>query len=397
MELETSGQNGDLGVMKRPRICLASPRYFEKMVARCVDYEFEDTICQLDDVDLIETVPKFWLPVGKSVVFRLWHHLSSKFALLNPGCKALRLSKDYDLFMAVCMNPWDLLYLNAIKGWKQRCQISVCWIDELWTRTLPYLKNLLLVLSRFDYVVIGCRGTLQPLQKLVKSPCVYLPPGVDAVRFCPYPNPIHRSIDVFNIGRRSPVTHAALLKMAEQNRIFYIYDTIPSSTMFPDNYQQHRQLIANMAKRSRYFIVNTAKVDRHSETKGQNELGFRFFEGAAAGTVMIGQPPDNQTFKEHFDWPDAVIPMAFDEPDISTFLTHLDSEPERLAEIRKNGVIQSLLRHDWVYRWKAILDIVGLKPRPALVAREQRLKQLAEIVNNADTQFVCDTADAYSG
>jgi hypothetical protein len=379
MQAKTSEQNGDLGVLKRPRICLATLRYFEKIVARCVDYEFEDVICEIDDVDLIGTVPKFWLPVGKSLVFRLWHHLSSKFALLNPGYRTLRLSKDYDLFFAMCMNPWDLLHINAIKGWRQRCQTSVCWIDEIWTRALPYLKNLLQVLSRFDYVIIGCSGTIQPIQKLVQSPCSYLPPGVDAIRFSPYPNPLHRSIDVFNIGRRSPVTHAALLKMAEQNRIFYIYDTIHSSLMFPDNYQQHRQLLANMVKRSRYFIVNAAKFDDHIE---QDEVGFRFFEGAAAGTVMIGKPPENQTFKEHFDWPDAVIPMAFDEPDVAKFLKKLDSETEHLAEIRKNGVVQSLLRHDWAYRWRAILDMVGLAPRPALVAREQRLKQLAESVQN---------------
>jgi hypothetical protein len=353
------------------------------MVARCVDYEFEDVICEVDDVDLIGTVPKFWLPVGKSLVFRLWHHLSSKFALLNPGYKTLQISKDYDLFFAMCMNPWDLLYINAIKGWRQRCQTSVCWIDEIWTRALPYLKNLLPVLSRFDYVIIGCSGTIQPIQKIVQSSCFYLPPGVDAVQFSPWPNPFHRSIDVLNIGRRSPVTHAALLKMAELDQIFYIYDTIHSSQMFPDNYRQHRQLLANMAKRSRYFIVNVAKFDDHIE---QDEIGFRFFEAAAAGTVMIGEPPENQAFRENFDWPDAVIPMAFDEPDVAKFLKKLDSEPERLSEIRKNGVVQSLLRHDWAYRWRAILDIVGLAPRPALVAREQQLEQLAESVQNTQVR-----------
>jgi spore maturation protein CgeB len=185
-----------------------------------------------------------------------------------------------------------------------------------------------------------------------------------------------------NIGRRSPVTHNAFLKMAEQNRIFYIYDTIHSTLLFPEDHQQHRQLLANMAKRSRYFLVNTPKIDRDIETNGQNEIGFRFFEGAASGAIMIGQPPDNQAFKEHFDWPDAVIPMGFDEPDVAKILKKLDSEPERLAAIRRNGIVQSLLRHDWAYRWRAILDIVGLEPQPALVARERRLKQLAELAKN---------------
>jgi hypothetical protein len=171
--------------------------------------------------------------------------------------------------------------------------------------------------------------------------------------------------------------------MAEKNQIFYIYDTTHSGDMFPPDHRQHRRLVADIAKHSRYFLVNAAKTDRTFETNGQPEMGYRYFEGAAAGTVMIGQAPDVESFKENFDWPDAVIPVAYDEADISKILAGLDSQPERLAEIRKNNVIQSLLRHDWVYRWKDILDIAGLKPTPAHLAREERLKNIAQLVRDS--------------
>ncbi len=69
--------------------------------------------------------------------------------------------------------------------------------------------------------------------------------------------------------------------------------------------------------------------------------------------------------------------MPYDAENIAEVLADLDSQSERMREIRKNGVVQSLLRHDWVYRWRAILDMVGLEPRPALIAREERLKKLA--------------------
>jgi hypothetical protein len=163
--------------------------------------------------------------------------------------------------------------------------------------------------------------------------------------------------------------------MAEQRQIFYIYDTIDKMDTFYR--RQHRSLLANIAKRSRYFIANTGKINKTVETQGQNEIGSRFFEGAAAGTVMIGDPPENGVFKKHFDWPDAVIHVPYDTADIAEVLTDLDSQPDRLAKIRKNNVVQSLLRHDWVYRWRDILDIVGLEPKPTLLEREQRLKELA--------------------
>ncbi len=239
-------------------------------------------------------------------------------------------------------------------------------------------KGHLKLLSQFDYVLLNCIGSIPKVQKEINRPCSYIPPGVDMFRFCPYPNPPVRSVDVYSLGRKSQVTHKALLDLAQKKHFFYIYDTVPCmKTFYP---RQHRDLIANIAKRSRYFVANTAKINRQCETHGQIEVGFRFFEGAAAGTVMFGVPPENEAFREYFDWPDAVINVPFDSPNIADILAELDSQPERLEKIRKNNIVQSLLRHDWVYRWKSILKMSGLDPRPALVAREKRLKELANVI-----------------
>ena len=214
------------------------------------------------------------------------------------------------------------------------------------------------------------------MQDLIKRPCFYVPPGIDTIKFCPYPNPPLRSIDIYSIGRRSQITHKALLKMVEQRKIFYVYDTmLEMDTTRP---VEHRSLIANMAKRSRYFLVNPAKVDRRFETGGQNEIGFRYFEGAAAGTVMIGEHPKTEVFEEHFGWLNSVIRMPFDSPDIADILVELDSQPEWIAKVRKKNIVQSLLRHDWAYRWNSILKIAGLKPGNALKDRLEYLKKLSE-------------------
>jgi hypothetical protein len=361
-----------------------------------VDYEFEDIINEVDNVDLLELHSFPWISIGMRIVNRLGRHVAPSLAMLNPGIQRFRLKRNYDLFFAVGMEARDMISLNAIKGWRTKCRTCACWIDELWKSEVPKAKGLMKILSKYDYIFSGCYEVIELIQKAIQRPCIYIPPGIDTIRFCPYPNPPHRSIDVYSLGRRSASTHQGLLKMAEKNKIFYVYDTIHSGKMFTSNYREHRTLIANLAKRSRYFLTYPAKIDRHSQTGGQNEVGFRFFEGAASGAIMIGQPPDNQAFKEHFDWPDAVIPMTFNEPDVAKILNELDSQPERLAEIRKNGVVQSLLRHDWAYRWRAILDIVGLEPQPELVAREQQLKQLAEFVKNDNTDIHSYTADAYS-
>lgn len=367
-------QNPRPDISASPRICLFSQRHLQRLVSRCAEYEFEDLICEIDDAELLTPEPRRWFRFGQKVGNQLARHLSVTF--VNPGVRKLRLNKSYDLFVAICQFPSDLLSLNAIEGWRHRCRTSVCWLAEIWACEVRKLKGHLKLLSKFDYVVLPCCGSIQVVKDVIGDRCVCLPPGIDTIRFCPYPNPPPRSIDVYSMGRKSPITHQALLKIAEQRNIFYIYDTFENmKTLLP---RDHRILVANIAKRSRYFIANAPKIDRQYETNGQGEVSYRFFEGAASGTVMIGETGESGAFRKYFDWPDAMIHVPYDTVDIAEILANLDSQPDRLKEIRKNNVIQSLLRHDWVYRWRAILDIVGLEPRPALVAREKRLKKLAE-------------------
>jgi len=84
-----------------------------------------------------------------------------------------------------------------------------------------------------------------------------------------------------------------------------------------------------------------------------------------------------------FDWPDAVVEVAPDGSDIADVLDRLSADPERLREMSRRNAIESLLRHDWVYRWKQIFQIAGVAPTHGMQARERRLRQLAQIAADA--------------
>ncbi len=89
---------------------------------------------------------------------------------------------------------------------------------------------------------------------------------------------------------------------------------------------------------------------------------------------MLGVPPNCKPFAQNFDWEDAVIKIPYDAPNIAETINELDSQPERLQKIRTDNVINSLLRHDWVYRWEQILATVGLDSTPAIAARKANLQ-----------------------
>ena len=113
------------------------------------------------------------------------------------------------------------------------------------------------------------------------------------------------------------------------------------------------------------------------ESGGQSELGSRYYEGAAAGAVLLGSKPVSASFQELFGWPDAVVEIEPDGSDAARVIADLSREPERLREISRRNAREALLRHDWAYRWENVLSVAGLEPRPALGARKDRLKALA--------------------
>jgi hypothetical protein len=167
--------------------------------------------------------------------------------------------------------------------------------------------------------------------------------------------------------------------------MFYYYDTVAASgvgqkqrTFHVQDASEHRLLFANLLQRSRYYVANRARVNEPAFTMGHDEISSRFYEGAAAGTVMIGDAPRTDEFRRQFDWPDAMIHLPFDSSAPERVLEELDRDPQRLQRISRNNVHNAALRHDWVYRLRTILGTFGLKPTEAMTRRQAQLKVLAE-------------------
>lgn len=356
----------------KPRVLLFSQRNISgKFLFRCPHFEFEDLVSRIDSVDMVA-------PQADPSSSR--NRFASSMAYHTgiwprPDIQKIKGRTDYDLFFAVCGYVTDLQMIDAAIDFKKTCKTSVCLIDELWIREIPLYRHFRRILNKFDYVVLYYSQSVKPLGERISSKCLFLPPGIDTLLFSPYPKPPVRSIDVYSIGRRSEITHRALTKLAAEDGIFYLHDSVVGNKAIDTT--QHRTLFANATKRSRYFIVNPGLIDQPQKTNGQVEVGNRYFEGAAAGTIMIGERPQTDSFRTYFDWPDAVVHLPYNSPEIGAVIREMDRQPEKQEAIRKTNIVQSLLRHDWLYRWESILKAVGLDPLPQFVHRKEQLQALA--------------------
>lgn len=365
-------------------------RKVHDLAAFCAQYEFEDVVAELTGADRLH-IEDYDAVEASRRVYRLGRLASGSKRLarkIAPPLWGPRLTHDYDLFFPVFNNAYELFALAAVPDWRTRCRAAACFISELCLEDLPgYLLELL---SDFDHVFIGAQHAVAEVARIVGRPCTYLPLAADVLRFAPYPSPPPRFVDVCNIGRRSAVTHAALLELARNLRIFYHYDTVRASgddgkqlTFRVSNPAEHRSLLAGLLQRSRYYVANRARVNEPEKLRGRQEISGRFYEGIAAGAVLLGEPPRSAEFRRQFDWQGAIVYMPFDCPKVGDILARLDSDPASVARIRSENVYHAAMRHDWLHRVRTVFDVTGTAPTEAMKVRDEKLRAIATLASQA--------------
>jgi Glycosyl transferases group 1 len=377
-----------------PRVLCVSNRDIAPVISRCWQYEYEDLIGAMDAVDVIAPADTpapadAVAPVQNGIrtlrrlAAKIFRRVALKLEGMLPvtGLRRLPfgLARNYELLFVNAETAVDLYDLGPFEMWHSKARVSVCQITELYVADISALGGILKILKRFDHILVGHADTVKPLAEATGRPCHYLPFSVDALKLCPYPGAPKRVIDFYAMGRRPPETHKALLRMADAGDWYYMYDTVSNSPI--SSHTEHRSRFADMVKRSRFFLVNSARFNDPERTGGQEELGLRFFEGAAAGAVLIGDAPDNPSFDEYFGWRDSVIPLPFNSGDIADIIAELEADPSRIERISTTNVLNSLRRHDHVYRWGQILSIAGLKETRAMEGRRRELEELAASID----------------
>lgn len=371
-----------------------SLRGFEHSVFRGTGYEAQDVLASVDRVEILELMPRRFFPLRESLARTLaWHDPTGYALSRNPGLVNVQLRQDYDLLVLYCQHKHlpELLYLNAVKGWTQRCRKSVCIVDEIWASEVYSLRRHLKLLRQFDLVVVGLEGSVEALSSVCERTCHFVPAAVDVMRFSPMlrkPNPRH--IDICSIGRRQVKLHSKLQAFSEERGLFYMYDTYGGGSAYCPDHRQHRDMLSSTLRHTRCFVVAPALVDMLHKKNGQSEVANRYFEGAAAGAVLVGSRPDRKYFDSLFGWPDSVIGLQDDGSDAGKVICGLLADPARCATISQRNAVEAALRHDWVHRWKRIYELLGIKPTEAMESRDSLLQGLAKASGPAP----CDALSA---
>jgi hypothetical protein len=297
-------------------------------------------------------------------------------AVIEP----VSLTQDYELFVYIAWSPQSLVELSRIDGWRKRCKTAVLYLFELWSSSIQQDEAYLKLMDEFDHVFMLHNASVPLMHNYTKTPSSFLLTGIDALAFAPIPLQPRRSVDVYSIGNRAPAVHQQLVKLSQESDLFYIFDTLASTDSIVRDWSEHRLMMANVIKRSRYFICyNPASLsgDKAAKVRGEQVIPSRLFEGATAGAILLGTAPECPEFNQNFDWADAVVSLPPNARDVAERLRELDGDQDRLDRVRRDNVVNCLLRHDWIYRWEAMLATVGMRPREGSARRKAALLEAA--------------------
>lgn len=344
---------------------LLSSRAVHDEISRSVTYEFEDVVAELLNLRIVS--PR--VPRGPGLRRRAW------WAARQPRL-ARRRQRGCGprVLIAMGQSIYDLADQMANLDSIERADHRVAYVEEMWRTELPLRRDLRLLLDRFDHVFLGLAGTCQELDEVIAPPVSYLPPALNLQRFVGGYEPA-RVIDVYAMGRRNPAHHEVLLEWAAERGAFYHFDTIVGPRV--QDLAEHRAHLIDLIRRTSYFMVNEAKVDQPEQRGTQSEIAYRYFEGAAAGAILLGPIPDTPMFSELFPWEDAVIPVAHDGTDLVPTLDELSGDRERVRRARRAGIRGAIDAHDVAHRVRSIMQTLDLPEPPGVSERINRLRNLA--------------------
>jgi hypothetical protein len=371
----------ETSTLKDRHVVILSTRLLERRVFNSFVYEFEDVVARMEDAII--------LPVRRKQAGRV-SRLSAR--LLNRAISGTYLHRSrlglfeeetldgkVDLLVVPVLSAYQFDILKAVPRWREKCTKAVAVFFECWQPSLSEIPTSagLEFLRDFDHVFVANSSSTSVVQERIKQPASYLTYAVDAFRFCPESTNTSRPIDVYYMGRRSPMTHSALLDLGRQPGFFYYYSAVNDGDV--TDHISHQELKAALLKRTKFFVVYPHNWDRSvvEKTGGVNELSLRLFEGAAGGTVMLGGKTNCPGFNEFFDWEESVIDIPYEATDIQSILMDLERQPDRLASIRQRNVRQTLLKSDWAYRWAQILVALNFAPTSTLKSRLEILSHWA--------------------
>jgi len=283
--------------------------------------------------------------------------LGTRYAPFRRIIRESGFSPRADVLWAVLMGPEDYS-LDVFRRWDRDVGFKILYLFDTMERQLPSIRAVLRSV-KWDLTITSFQGAVPFLEDETQRRWFAVPQGVKLDRFRPAP-PQDRLIDFSAYGRRLPAIHEGVKAFCAETGRYYDYTTTAGLMPGTDPTEQYDQYAWRL-RHSVFTFCWPVETTNPLRVRKFSPITCRWFEAAASGTVVVGQPPRDAGFEEMFG-PGLVLLLDTDRsgPELFVFLS-------RLLEERHSHLLAAQQRYNrladawsWERRVGDILKIAGL-------------------------------------
>jgi hypothetical protein len=272
--------------------------------------------------------------------------------------RPLTLPASAEVVWHVLMGPEDYS-LDLFKDCSGKARHIVYLFD-----TLPSQMNRIRRLfsgREWDVCVTSFDDAVPMLERVTRRPWHHVDQAV-SLDYFPIVPPAEKVIHFSSYGRRHPRVHEAVRRFCEVKGLYYDFTTHDRNGPTADPLTLFRQFAWHLSH-SLFTFCWPVEVTSPARAGELSPVTCRWFEAAAAGAVMLGQPPKNPHFRKLFG--DEAVTQINPDADVNAILKQLEQIWQQRIELSAQA---SALREklgggiDWSARVKRMLDFIH-RPR----------------------------------
>lgn len=201
---------------------------------------------------------------------------------------------EADVLWYVLMGP-ENYELDLFKDWNTTATTRIAYIYDTLEPQFELIRKLFSD-DAFNIRITSFNDAVPHLTALTNTKWHAVEQAVPAALFTPVPAE-KRVIDFSSYGRKLPAFHEALLQFCNGNGLYYDYtmhDVKHPTAPEAELYQQY----AWHVRHSTFAISWPVELTSPKRAGRLHPVTCRWFEAAAAGTVLLGKKPGNLLFDE---------------------------------------------------------------------------------------------------
>jgi len=316
--------------------------------ARNLQYEFEDAFCELTGARLINIPPAPKLGLGQRALRKAGFPQTIVVPEIEEGLDVL--------FVPSILTYW--LGLEHIRNWREKCGKVVYYLFDAWPTEITGSHLRRHFQNECDAVYVSFKESVEFLQRQLKPPVRYLPQAADQRRFRFRAG--SRLIFCAALARQDESFLAKTKAYCHERDLLLMYSTEHGT--FRRGWEDAQDMYAETFRHAKYSLHWSAKTRSNwASMLTADPPTARWFQAAAAGSLLVGTPPDSPEWEALFPAGSITDVRDFHNDPAEVF-RYLESQPQDRLQAKAKALSDHVLaHHTWQHRVRRILEDFGLQ------------------------------------